>query len=251
MPPKNFLTISDIEDEEDIQERNARRKAGKTCKSHHAPKKQRVSLSYLDDDLDPPVMLSKKLRHVENKMSNMTDSSPVDPKAVDLRPGSSGILTSPHQEDAPMVVESEELKAEFSVDSIPSVDKISHVLVRTYESLQLHHLFSTVEENCKFRLFLYAVAFGHTAFWPKDPVMVSVLKRVLTSQEVHLELKKAGVRTTGFSQTIEKLNRVQEPEKDVSVEETLSNTKTRVYPIMRYSEAIEVPKKIMRLLPGA
>ncbi|KAM9921293.1 hypothetical protein OXX80_012205 [Metschnikowia pulcherrima] len=255
MASKHRLTLSEIEDDEDLRERRVR--------TRKARKKPPVKLSFLEDeDLEAPVMLHKKVKHVENKInhvtgpetgnSNLEDSS-ISDKGKSIG-GFGPILEHKNaifadSDDMPMLVESDQLKSESSADSIPEAAAKCRVLVRTYETLDLHHLFSTTEENCRFRLFLYAAAFGHTSFWPKDQVLTSVLRRLLTTSSVVSVLESNGIKVGDGAESMRD-PMATEKKSTPTQTITLDSSEYLDFPIVKYCGAIDVPKRVLRLLPG-
>ncbi|KAM9904823.1 hypothetical protein OXX79_002514 [Metschnikowia pulcherrima] len=246
MASKHRLTLSEIEDDEDLYERRVR--------ARKARKKPPVKLSFLEDeDLEAPVMLHKKVKHVENKVNHVTGPEHDEKKSI---PGFGPILehknaTFADSDDMPMIVKSDQLKSESSADSIPEVAAKCQVLVRSYEALELHHLFSTTEENCKFRLFLYAAAFGHTSFWPKDQVLTSVLRRLLTTSSVVSVLESNGIKIK-VGDGAESMKDIMATEKKSTAAQTitLDSSEYLDFPIVKYCGAIDVPSRVLRLLPG-
>lgn len=244
MAPKHRLTISEIEDDEDFQERRKARKVRK---------KQPIKLSFLDEDLEAPVMLHKKVKHVEDKM-DITKLDLLNESFIVQENNGTANTHEPYQEslvdpeNLPAIVESDELKSETLVDSIVDVMEKCRVLILYYEQLELHHLFLTVEENCKFRLFLYAIVYGYTSFWPKDTVMPSVLRRILTIESVDRMLKCQGIISNEFTVQSGNIDKYSVLNKGKEVAPSELTTRPN-YPIMRYCEKIEVPARITRLLP--
>ncbi|KAM9920133.1 hypothetical protein OXX59_007450 [Metschnikowia pulcherrima] len=244
MASKHRLSLSEIEDDEDLRERRVR--------TRKARKKPPVKLSFLEDeDLEAPVMLHKKVKHVENKVNHVTEPDHDEKKLMeDLGPileHKNAIFAD--SDDMPTIIESDQLKSESSADSIPEVAAKCTVLVRSYEALELHHLFSTTEENCKFRLFLYAAAFGHTSFWPKDQVLTSVLRRLLTTSSVVSVLESNGIKVgdgAEFMRDIMATEKKSTPTQTI----TLDSSEYLDFPIVKYCDAIDVPKRVLRLLPG-
>lgn len=240
MASKHRLTIPDIEDEEDLQERRKLRKLRK---------KNTVKLSFLEDDLEPPVMLHKKVKHVESRMDGVIKLDDVNGvrQTNDLKSDNKN-LNEENVEDLPAIVESEELKSEALVDSIPRIIEKSRVLIRQYEQLKLHHLFLSVEENCKFRLFLYAVAYGYTSFWPQEKLMPSILRRILTMESVDQTLKSEGIVANNYSTDNGGNYRSYDSKRNgkLTVVDPLARPK---FPIVRHCDKIEVPTRVIRLLP--
>ncbi|KAF8000468.1 hypothetical protein HF325_005397 [Metschnikowia pulcherrima] len=244
MASKHRLTLSEVEDDEDLRERRAR--------TRKARKKPPVKLSFLEDeDLEAPVMLHKKVKHVENKVNHVTEPENDDGKPIE---GFGPILEHKNaifadSDDMPTLVESDQLKLESLADSIPEVAAKCRVLVRTYEALELHHLFQTIEENCRFRLFLYAAAFGHTLFWPKDQVLTSVLRRLLTTSSVVSVLESNGIKVGDGA---ESMKDIMATEKKLTPTQaiTLDSLEYLDFPIVKNCGAIDVPKRVSRLLPG-
>ncbi|KAM9892448.1 hypothetical protein OXX69_012016 [Metschnikowia pulcherrima] len=244
MASKHRLTLSEVEDDEDLRERRAR--------TRKARKKPPVKLSFLEDeDLEAPVMLHKKVKHVENKVNHVTEPENDDGKPIE---GFGPILEHKNaifadSDDMPTLVESDQLKSESSADSIPEVAAKCRVLVRTYETLDLHHLFSTTEENCRFRLFLYAAAFGHTSFWPKDQVLTSVLRRLLTTSSVVSVLESNGIKVGDGAESMRD-PMATEKKSTATQTITLDSSEYLDFSVIKYCGAIDVPKRVLRLLPG-
>ncbi|KAM9897945.1 hypothetical protein OXX79_006583 [Metschnikowia pulcherrima] len=244
MASKHRLTLSEIEDDEDLYERRVR--------TRKARKKPPVKLSFLEDeDLEAPVMLHKKVKHVESKINHVTEPEHDDGKPIE---GFGPILEHKNanfadSDDMPTLVESDQLKSESSADSIPEVAAKCRVLVRTYEALELHHLFSTTEENCRFRLFLYAAAFGHTSFWPKDQVLTSVLRRLLTTSSVVSVLESNGIKVGDGAESMRDIMATEKKSTPTQAI-TLDSSEYLDFSIVEYCGAIDVPKRVLRLLPG-
>lgn len=178
-------------------------------------KKRPIVLDYLDD-LDPHTPLHTKVRAMDKRRAqcglgllpvnkpddtdtfgpeNNRAAADPDKNRAGTDPNKNRARTDPDKnraricpedehtgypcpENLPVFVPDHESLAGLDVEAQDCRSRC-RLLIREYHQLKLHMLFETAQENCRFRLYLYAVAHGLAGDWTVEPVHMRVLKRVL------------------------------------------------------------------------
>lgn len=218
-PKRRTLDISDIQDEADIYDRIVIRQKRKA-------KKAKISEDPYDE-LSSPVLLAGRVKHVQDRLSNPFQRTP---ETESLAKSEEWALSD---EEQPAIVESEELQNERAVKLIPDVSTRCRAIVDSYEALSLHEMFSDPLTNCMFRLFLYGVGFDQHAHFkfPQEKLFVRILRNIISKQTA-----REGIR----DRFVDKYESTPEPE---ATPEPFQSD------IVRTTEKIVVPKRVLLLLP--
>lgn len=187
------LAVADIEDREDRKHRKESRK-------------RRVKLDFgaFDEDDACPPLLHKKVQRVDARRNDFGSgviqrgfASTQEPRLVrweNETPGGgaaigldSGLTSTPrigapiglpeYDSDEPVLVEDPRVR----LQELERLRPQASALLSKYEQRHIHELFLSVEENCRFRLYLYALAHGLADVWPEEPLMTAVLKQLTGS----------------------------------------------------------------------
>lgn len=227
MARKRTLVISDIQDEVDIHDRLV-------IKQQKAKKKSKLSGNSR--------LLSDQVERVDAKREGLGTTRKVKVKPVKL-----DHLDDFPEDEQPVVVESDELRLEKSIDGIPNVELECKDIVLHYADLQLLKIFGNDQDNFNFRLFVSAASFGMLKYlqFPQDTytLYVSVLRDIVSKRRAKEDMKGKYVREKSSSLGSEK----EEKPKKVENAEKLKKS-TGSGGIVRTFTKISVPKRILRLL---
>lgn len=226
---RKLLSIRDIEDNEDREHRKLRRTK--------ATGRKEIQLSFDDHDEDLVPVLSTRVKQVEAKLKSFKSLIlEVDPRSSgDTNPTTQSLSSQyvyDSQEDEPQIV-LDDLDQEDSIGSIPNVETLCFELIENYEKRDLHRLFDSVEQNCAFRLFLYAVAYGHHTYWTQNTLFLDVLKKLLPNSMSEGRPSRQKTKAVGLSELTSK-----------KLDELRQTNKIARDHLMRVSMSLQVPNRI-------
>lgn len=226
MARKRTLDFSDIQDETDILDRLV-------IKQQKTKRKLKLSGNSR--------LLSDQVERVDARRKGLGTAGKfkVNPIKLDH-------LDEFSDDEHPMVVESDELQLEKSIDSIPNVERECKDIVLHYADLLLLKIFEKDEDNFNFRLFVSAASFGMLNYlqFPQDTrsLYVSVLRDIVSKQRAKEDMKGRFVKENSYSLESEKEEKIEKAGK--------LEKRTGSGGIVRTLTKISVPKRVLRLLEG-
>lgn len=195
MTKRKVLTLQDIQDNEDREDRKLRKR--------RAAGRKEIQLSFDDEDEDLLPILSTKVKQVEEKLKSSKQLYALS--FINIAENAKSSEQSPSyqrgydsQEDEPQIL-LDELEREDSIESINNVKTLCFQLIESYEKRDLHRLFDSVEQNCAFRLFLYAVAYGQYTYWTQNKLFIDVLKSLLPQSALRRQQNEQEGQLIGLS----------------------------------------------------
>lgn len=230
---RKVLTLQDIQDNEDRKNRRVRKK--------RETGRKEIQLSFEDHDEDLVPILSTRVKQVEKKLNSFgklngilldqTSNETLGDASASTQISSSQKAYDSQEDEPQLVVD--ELTWEDSIKSIQNVEALCLQLIENYEQRGLHRLFDSVEQNCAFRLFLYAVAYGQYAQWTQNNLFLSVLKELLPQQLQEGQSRSKDKKRDALSELgSKKLNELRE-----------MNNIPKSH-LMRVSISLQVPNRI-------